>query len=305
MNYLLGRAVKARTRVARTIGLALAATTLSIAALAAPALGADRAPYDYVALGDSFTAGSGVLPIETTDIPLGCFQSKLNYPHLVQMYAKYGGFADRSCGGAQTEDMTQPQGVTPGPNSPQFDALSTNTRFVTLGIGGNDIGFGSIATSCLSISPWGSPCKNKYVKNGVDTLKQRIDASLPDVEEVINGIHDLAPNAKVFVVGYPKIVPRKPVGCWPKLPIAWGDAPYLDDVERNLNGMLKQAAVNAGAVYVDTYWASYYQDACKPPLIRWVEPLIPVGSFVPVHPNNIGEAGMAAEVRRVFDQQGL
>ena len=56
---------------------------------------------------------------------------------------------------------------------------------------------------------------------------------------------------------------------------------------------------------VDTYSASYHQDSCKPPGIRWVEPLIPVGSFVPVHPNNIGEAGMAWEVRRVFDAQGL
>ena len=37
--------------------------------------------------------------------------------------------------------MTQPQGVTPVPNPPQFNSLTATTEVVTLQIGGNDIGF--------------------------------------------------------------------------------------------------------------------------------------------------------------------
>lgn len=284
-------------RVALTILFA----ALALAASAATAAAVDRSGDDYVALGDSFTAGSGVLPVNTTDIPLGCVQSAANYPHIAQGTLRFGGFADRSCGGAQTTHMTESQDVTPGPNPPQFNALSPTAKLVTLGIGGNDVGFGEIAISCLSITPWGSPCKNKYVVNGVDTLKQRIDATAPKVKAVIDGIRERSPQATILVVGYPKIVPRKPYGCWPALPIAWGDAPYLDDVERNLNAMLRQVADDNDAHYVDTYWPSYNYDACKPPGVRWVEPLVPVGTFVPVHPNNIGELGMAREVLRTYD----
>ena len=51
--------------------------------------------------------------------------------------------------------MTAPQGVTPGPNPPQFDALDADTQIVTFNIGGNDIGFTGIAENCLSPSPIG------------------------------------------------------------------------------------------------------------------------------------------------------
>lgn len=45
-------------------------------------------------------------------------------------------FRDPSCGGAETEDMTLPQGVSPGPNPPRFDSLAADTQLVTIGIGG-------------------------------------------------------------------------------------------------------------------------------------------------------------------------
>lgn len=286
----------------RMRALAVAGAVLALAAVAAPVASADRPLDRYVGLGDSFAAGSGVLPVTVRDVPLGCVQSAANFAHIVQAAVRFGSFTDESCGGAQTGDMTAPQGVTPGPNNPQFEALNADVDVVTLQIGGNDIGFGSIATSCLSISPFGSPCKAKFVQNGVDTLAQKINATESKIAATLQGIHSRSPQAKVFVVGYPKIVPRNAFGCWPQLPIAAGDAPYLDDVERNLNAMLKRAALNNDARFVDTYTPSQNFDSCKPPGLRWVEPLIPVGSFVPVHPNNIGELGMSREVLRAVNQ---
>jgi hypothetical protein len=39
------------------------------------------------------------------------------------------------------------------------------------------------------------------------------------------------------------------------------------------------------------YTASIGHDACQPPVIRWVEPVIPVNAAAPVHPNLGGMMG--------------
>src|SRR3954451_8851072 len=117
----------------------LAVALLAAVALAAPA--ASAAP-GYVALGDSYAAGP-LIPVQLP--PFGCLKSSSNYAHLAQLTFNYPEFADPTCSGAKTGDMTQTQTVTPGPNPPQFDSLSPDTALVTLQIGGNDIGFSSIA----------------------------------------------------------------------------------------------------------------------------------------------------------------
>ena len=104
--------------------------------------------------------------------------------------------------------MTQPQGVTPGPNPPQFDALDSGTEIVTLQIGGNDIGFSSIARSCRLTGAVGTPCQDQFVTENDDELRQRIDATGPKVDAVIDGVKVKAPNAKIFVVNYSAIFPH-------------------------------------------------------------------------------------------------
>ena len=102
---------------------------------------------DYVALGDSFAAGP-LIPLQIQ--PFGCLKSNNNYAHVAQRRLRFAEFRDASCSGAETEDMTQAQGVTPGPNPPQFDRLQPDTELVTINIGGNDIGFSSIAEDCFT-----------------------------------------------------------------------------------------------------------------------------------------------------------
>jgi hypothetical protein len=108
---------------------------------------------------------------------------------------------------------------------------------------------------------------------------------------VIQGIHARAPQARVFVVNYAAILPETGRGCWPTVPLAWADVPYLRGVEKSLNAMLAQQAVANGATIVDDYTASIGHDACKLPVIRWVEPVVPVNAAAPVHPNLGGMIG--------------
>jgi GDSL-like Lipase/Acylhydrolase family len=250
---------------------------------------------DYVALGDSFAAGP-LIPLQIQ--PFGCLKSNNNYAHIAQRRVRFAEFRDATCSGAGTEDMTQPQGVTPGPNPPQFDRLQPDTEFVTVNIGGNDIGFSSIAQDCFTFRRRGSPCRDQYVQNGRDEISERIQATAPLVAAVFRGIRQRSPQARVFVLTYAAIFPEQgTAGCWPQMPVADGDIAYLREKQRELNAMLAREAGLNGVGVIDWYQASIGHDACKPPGIRWVEPAIPASAAAPVHPNVFGMIGAANLVR--------
>jgi lysophospholipase L1-like esterase len=260
---------------------------ISILVLAAPAAAAPDPA--YVSLGDSYAAG----PLIPVQVPLfGCLKSNNNYANLT---ARNLGLTlkDASCSGAETEDMTSPQNVDPdGPNPPQFDSLTKRTRIVTVQIGGNDIGFSSIARDCANAtSNEGTPCQDRYVHDGRDEISERIQATAPKVAAVLQGIHQRSPKARVFIVNYAAILPDEGPGCWPQMPITDGDVPYVRAKEKELNAMIAAQAAANDAELLDWYTASIGKDACKPPVIRWVEPVVPVNAAAPVHPNLGGMIG--------------
>jgi lysophospholipase L1-like esterase len=266
---------------------ALLAVLISILVLAAAAPA--WAAREYVSLGDSYTAGP-LIPLQIP--PFGCLKSNNNFPHLT---ARNLGLVlrDPSCSGAETGDMENPQNVDPdGPNPPQFDSLTKQTRIVTLQIGGNDIGFSSIGRDCASAtSNEGTPCQDRYVHDGRDEISERIQATAPKVAAVLQGIHTRSPKARVLVVNYAAILPDEGPGCWPQMPITDADVPYVRAKQKELNGMLAAQAAANGAELVDWYAASIGHDACKPPVIRWVEPVVPVNAAAPLHPNLGGMIG--------------
>lgn len=275
----------------------LAVALIALAASAAPSFGASGA---YVALGDSFT--SGPLIPDQTGSPAGCLRSDRNYPRVARAgLTDVATFRDVSCSGATTGDMFDPQSTTIGVNAPQLDALSLDTRVVTLGIGGNDIGFSDIVVNCARLNPF-DPCKDDYVSGSSDAIADRIAATQPKVDDVLEVIGERAPAAKVFVVGYPTILPQSGSGCWPAVPITPTDVSYLRAKTQQLNAMLASAAAQRGAIYVDTYTSSNGHDVCKSASVKWVEGIVPVNPAAPVHPNangmsNTGGVVLAAIVR--------
>lgn len=268
----------------------LLTATLAVLAAGLPVPVATAAPESYVAMGDSFTAGPLILN-QLLD-PVGCFRSDQNYPHLVAR-ARGSALQDRSCSGAATSDLTSPQPVLGGPNPPQLDALDPAVGTISLQIGGNDIGFLEILYRCAAVLPVGTPCRDTYTSGGSDVLSRRIAATAPKVRAALAEAARRSPRARLFVVGYPAILPEVQPGCWPVLPIAPGDAPYLRDKEKELNAMLAAEAAAAGATYVDVYGPSVGHDACQLPGTRWVEPLVPLLA-APVHPNALGMQATAA-----------
>jgi lysophospholipase L1-like esterase len=195
--------------------------------------------------------------------------------------------------------------VSGGSNPPQLNALDATTQAVSLTIGGNDIGFVTIAENCSSPVNSGTPCQNKYVVNGDDTIADRIAATAPKVAAVLQGIRQRAPHAKVFVLGYLDILPDSGTGCYPQMPITDGDVPYLRDKEKQLNTMLQNTSVANSDVYVDTYQQSIGRDACQLPTVRWVEPVVPINPAAPIHPNAAGMQATAKMLLTAMHQSGL
>lgn len=244
----------------------------------------------YVALGDSFTAGP-LIPRHRGK-PFACLRSDHNYPSLVARSLHAGTFVDVSCSAATTNDLFRPQHVLLGENPAQLSAVTPDTGLVTVGIGGNDIGFSRTLYTCAGLSlsaPHGAPC----AKHLGSTLEARVAETAPQIAAVLRSIHARAPYAVVMVIGYLRVLPSE-TGCWPAVPAAAGDVPYLDRVERSLNRMLAEQARIGGALFVDDYRGGTGHDMCS--AHRWVEPILITHAAMPVHPNATGMRVVAGRV---------
>jgi len=286
-----------------TISLALIAPLLlAPVASAAP----EPAVRSYVALGDSYTAGP-FIPRQTGNPP-GCLRSNRNYPSLVAQTLGVPDFRDVSCSAATTEDLAGAQQTNLGTNPPQLDALDADVDLVSLGIGGNDTGFGEILNECArrsSARPFGSACKDFYTAGGQDQLAERIDAAAPKIAASLAAIEERSPAARVLLVGYPAILPDEGPGCFPVVPFSAGDVAYLRETEKRLNAMLEGEAARADADYVDTYTPTIGHDACQPPGRKWIEGFAPTSPAAPVHPNALGMTGIAVAVGEELAARGV
>jgi hypothetical protein len=301
-----------RTALGLALGLTLVTGTLVGSAAPAAARFVSRAlpPPAYVALGDSFTSGPDVptqLDAATSpSAPAGCMRSSRNYPSLV---ARALGLAlrDMSCSGATTKDLSGRQ----GPGIPaQLSALGPRTAVVSLGIGGNDLGFGTIVHNCLAASPWGATrvgwsCAAHYTAGGDDQLTATVQQVGDRVSTSLEEISVRAPHARVFVVGYPDIIPATGSGCWPRLPFSGPDVAYLRSVEDRLNTTLAGDAARSGATFVDMATPSAAHASCAPATTRWVEPVLPSRGTFPLHPSAAGMAGMAGVLAAAMSHAGV
>ena len=258
-------------RVVRNLAVAAALALTATALVGAPAQSAD--PVNYVAMGDSFSAGTGIWPSDSSANP-ACLRSANDIGHLLapQIGAQ---LTDVACGGAKTGDFA---GKQYGFIAPQLNALSADTDVVTMTIGGNDNDvFVSMIMACASASAltwgFGSPCKSIYG----NTFKN-----------------------KIAIAGYLTVLPATwNSGCWDS-GIARGDVPYIFDIQNYINATVKRAAAAAGVTYVDVS-ESLTHDACRPAGQRWTASITSFEA-APAHPNL---AGSQAYARMFKAQLGL
>ncbi|MFG1977947.1 SGNH/GDSL hydrolase family protein [Nonomuraea fuscirosea] len=198
---------------------------------------------DYVALGDSYSAGEGNAPFDpVSDYTLGDRNSKC-HRSTESAYARQisrtgsqspiaadptAAFAFLACSGAKFQHVTGSSYPSKG-EPPQLAQgyLDEDTDLVTLSIGGNDAGFGLIINQCVL----GLSCIDP-------AIEQRIDQLADDYYASYSTIHRAAPNARVIAVGYPHIFNpalRDPLSCLENLVISSTEADWINEMTSKLN----------------------------------------------------------------------
>ena len=258
-------------------------------------------PIDYVALGDSYSAGP-LIPAQRTD-PAGCLRSTNNYPAYLAGYLKVRTYRDVTCSGARVRDFDHRQStIIPGPSpKPQVSALSKGTDLVTIGIGGNDFGlFGQMTDVCPSVAkddPQGAPCKRHFTNaDGVNTKYRDAKRIQKHIARAIRLVRAKAPNAKIDLVGYPRLLPGR--GTCSEVGFAKGDYAFARHVAYLLNRSIRRAARHHHAHYLGTYGASKGHDICAGKK-AWIHGQGNTATAAAYHPYQKGERGLG---RTVFHQ---
>lgn len=261
----------------------------------------------YVSFGDSSSTGSGLGAQKSGSVAL-CYQTDKGYPTLVANALGISDFVPRNCSAAWINDLTTPQKDQFGNDfvPPQFDWLTAGTAIGSLSMGDNDEnGFANVQT-CFQDSPGNiaaTPCKDAFVHGGVNQLVDNTKTMAYDLGLAIDRFYELAPNATLFIVGYPRLTPPDGANCWGKTNISPGDAPVVDAWQQAVAYQQQTVAAQHGAVYVDMYEYSAGHDGCQPNAAdRWSNPDILTGpTGWNNHPTEAGEAAMAARMVSMID----
>ncbi|MFB9444224.1 SGNH/GDSL hydrolase family protein [Dactylosporangium vinaceum] len=255
-------------RRSRLVRLALgAAAALGVTfGLGSPAFAAasDR----YVALGDSYASGVGA--DNYTSEGGACLRSNNAYPALYNAGVKPAAYRSVACSGATTADVI---------NS-QLSALSSSTTLVSVTIGGNDIGFTSIMTTCVLSGE--SDCIA-----AINTAEAKVRNELPaKLAAVYSGIRSRSPSARVVVVGYPVFYQLGTV-C---VGLSANSRAKINEGIDLLDDTTRTAAAAAGFRFADVRSIFVGHQLCSYG-DKWLHALNFVSLTVSYHPTAAGQSG--------------
>jgi lysophospholipase L1-like esterase len=192
-------------------------------------LAATASATKYVALGDSYSSGTGT----RTFYESSCQRSVYAYPYLLHNAHPEWTFVNATCAGAKTGDIL----------NTQVNSVTSDTHWVTYTIGGNDAGFSSVITEC-ALPSWASDCNGainaaqSYIAN---TLPGRLDL-------VNNAIKSRAAGAKVVVLDYPRLF--NGTDCNALTFFSSSEMTRLNETANQLKNVISAAATRAGSNFV-------------------------------------------------------
>jgi len=243
-----------------------AALVLSLVMVPAPVAS------EYVALGDSYAAGVG------SGGSGECGRSASAHPSLWNDAHSPAEFRFAACSGATTQDVLESQ----------VASLSSVTTLVTLTVGGNDIGFTDVMTTCTLGSDQG--CEQAVARAG-EVIRTELPGRL---ERLLAAVDAKAPIAQVVLLGYPRLFESGP--CVSGMSEAKRAA--VNSGADSLATTTAAAAKAAGVAFVDVRQAFTGHGICGAD--PWLHAItLPVGDSY--HPNRSGQTGylraLEAELR--------
>ncbi len=274
----------------RLFALITAALTITLSLPIAPAQATPPAPAaNYLAVGDSITAGLGVSVDRA-------------YPSLLDAGSRHLRLAaDAAVSGATVAGVASQLLAYPAADRPGI------TR-ITLTVGANDVGWLAALSACLNL-PADTACATQ-IADPVHhlTLANLVDAGLATLAttlpRLLVQIKALYPNAKIFVAGYYELFGSKRTACTvaPGYSINLVNKTWYNQISRQLNRTIKTSVAAANhdlpgtpAKYVDVSGAFDGHGFCDSGR-RWV--IGPQDDLTAVaHPNVKGQRAYAGAFR--------
>lgn len=248
----------------------VAVTVLVAATLLAPP--AQAAAPAYTALGDSYSSGVGTR--EYYSDSGSCQRSPHAYP-VIDAGRLGATLTFAACAGAKI----------PGVLSGQLGSLNASTAYVTVSIGGNDLGWAAVITQCAK--PWPYTCWGD-----IDRAESYVRNTLPgQLDQLYREIKTRAPNARIVAVGYPRLFNGQECNAIAR--ISPGEQAELNAAADLLATTTAARAAANGIRFADPRAAFTGHTVCGNP--EWINGTSwPLGESY--HPNKAGQLGYAALV---------
>lgn len=262
----------------RRIALTALILALGAAASALPALtaAADAAVVPqsalpavrYVALGDSYSSGVGAGDYYGSGG--SCDRSPGAYPALWAAASRPASYLSEACSGATIGSVLHSQ----------LSALNKATTLVSITIGGNDVGFGPVMSTCV-VLPTG------FCVRVVAEAETEIRGVLPGrLNELLAAVSADAPNARVVVMGYPEPYDLSRSGSC--IGLSSTGRTDLDQAAAQLDAQLLAAANRYGDAFADVRSAFQGHQICDSD--NWMNSVDWLDIGASYHPNPAGQA---------------
>jgi lysophospholipase L1-like esterase len=267
---------------------------LGACALGPPSTASLEAGAKYVAMGSSFAAGPGI-PDYYEATPAPCYRSTQNYAHQLAARLELA-LTDVSCSGATTAHLTGPRGNIP----PQLDALTPDTKLVTITIGGNDLGYigGLSAASCAGLQKETGVAGNCSPPGALPAELTFNNVALR-MDEIAKEVRRRAPEAQIVFVDYLAVLPE--TGTCSATPLDELAADGARYTARRLAEITRKVAGENGASVVTASEFSKGHDACgaEPWMHGYPRPGAPVSGAM-YHPNAAGMTAVADALEQLL-----
>jgi lysophospholipase L1-like esterase len=222
----------------------------------------------YVALGDSYASGLGA--DSYTAESGSCYRSTNAYPAVWAANNAPASYVSVACSGASTTTVL---------NS-QLSALSSSTTLVSLTVGGNDVGFSDIMTTCVLYSE--AECVA-----AVDRAEAKARTELPGkLDTLYNAIRSRAPSARVVVVDYPEFYQ---LGVWGCVGLSETSRAKINEGVNVLDGVIKSAVTRHSFVFADVRSIFVGHQLCSGN--KWLHALNYSDIKISYHPFASGQIG--------------
>ncbi|GGO90560.1 SGNH/GDSL hydrolase family protein [Wenjunlia tyrosinilytica] len=245
---------------------------------------------DLAALGDSYSSGEANKPFDPgTDSANGCHRSSKGWPRLLaQDSAKVRETRHIACSGATTWALTHKfKGETE--QLKQLKDLKEEPGYVTMTMGGNDVGFADILEDCFT------PRSNCADDGRLKQAEKDVKDVQSTVEKAYHAIKDTWKNADVVIVGYPRLFPKaaKDEHCFFLSP---NEREGLNSLAGKLDTVLAKAAAHEGVEFVSVLETMNGHELCSDD--SWIYPINLSGGQQRAHPTLKGQEAIEKVVRK-------